>query len=127
MFDSNGWFANFSRCEEAAERVQTDLSASYVSSAISGPIRVSLSELTGAYTGLNQASVSGLSYSAIVRAAGTRYGISVECDTTLSVSNVAVAIAYAPYSGVIDTNPSLSYAQLNPSASASCSNSLDYF
>jgi hypothetical protein len=101
-------------------------SARYVTSSISGPVQLNLTGLTGAHAGLNQATVSGPSYSALVRATASRLGISVECDVRLSVSNVSIAVAYEPYSGSISTDPALSRAQLNPTTSASCSNSLDF-
>jgi len=105
----------------------SDMTGSLVSSSISGPIRIGLAGLTGANAGLNQASLSGLSYSAVVRATGSRYGVSLECYASLGVSNVALVVAYAPYTGAISgPETGLSYLQLNPTASASCSNSPDF-
>lgn len=110
----------------AASQSGSGVSAYYVTSSISGQVRLGLTGLSGAHTGLNQASVSGLSYSALIRATGSFLGISGECDVRLTVSNVAAVVAYDPYSGIISTDPALSNVQLNPTSSVSCSSSIDF-
>lgn len=99
---------------------------SFIGSGISGGITMSLRGLTGAHTGWNQATLSGLSYTATVRGTGSQYGISFECDSTLAVNNVSMAITYEPYTGQVSSDSALSYAKLNPTASTHCSSSIDF-
>jgi hypothetical protein len=103
-----------------------NIAISYVSSSISGPIRVGLAGLTGVNAGLNQASVGGLTYRATARGAWSGYGLSAECYVSLAVNDVAAVVTYEPYTGAVRQDPSLTYVQLNPTASASCTHSLDW-
>lgn len=61
-----------------------------------------------------------------MRGAASRYGLSVECYATLAVNDIAAVVTYEPYSGVVRQDPALTYLQLNPTASANCSHSLDW-
>jgi hypothetical protein len=99
---------------------------SFTGSSISGPIRIGLAGLSGANAGLNQASFSGLTYRASLYTSGSWFIFSYDCYATLAVNDVTAVVSYAPYTGTVSTDPALTYVHLNPTASASCSNSLDF-
>lgn len=94
--------------------------------AIHGTITASLSGLTGAYTGYNQLSFGGATTSTQISTSMSKYGISATCTTSVTFSNVQFAATYNPANGQVLNDPTVTYANLNPSTFVSCTTSLDW-
>jgi hypothetical protein len=93
---------------------------------IHGTITASLTGLTGAYAGYNQLRVGGATTTATISSPISIPGLNPTCITTVTFSNVQFAATYNPTTGQMLDDPAVTYANLNPSTSVSCSTNLDW-